>query len=226
MTMKKVLPILMLLVSNAAYSNDIEPKWYVGASVGQASVSDIDISRKITLAPPSGGGTDKLKADMDRDSAYGIALGYRFNNNISTELSFSRQKNYSDTITNNIGTNLPANSLKLESENVLLNAIYTYDRFETFLPYVGVGLGGSKLRMKKQDSLGSDSDSNWAFAYQAILGAEIKILEQWRLFGQYQYLKVDNPDLTAKSIKGGVTNSWSISEYESKTFSLGARFSF
>lgn len=89
----------------------------------------------------------------------------------------------------------------------LVNAVVSlnHDCLGSFAPYVGAGVGGTRLSLKNASSLqvsppeeginhfnSRRSDSSWAFVAQLKAGLRYKICDSFHLFGEYRYLWVDS----------------------------------
>lgn len=88
----------------------------------------------------------------------------------------------------------------------LVNALFALNNpcFSAFSPYIGVGIGTTRISIRKAKSLqvspieqGVDhfnskrNDSSWAFAAQAKVGLRYQICDSFHLFGEYRYLFID-----------------------------------
>lgn len=92
----------------------------------------------------------------------------------------------------------------LNSGVYLVNAIFSVNNCWGLSPYIGVGVGATRLSIHKADSLqvspeepgvnhfNSDrKDSTWTFAAQAKAGLRYTICKSFHIFGEYRYLYVD-----------------------------------
>jgi opacity protein-like surface antigen len=89
----------------------------------------------------------------------------------------------------------------------LANAVFSLNTpcFGRFSPYVGVGIGATRLSIRNAKSLqvapperginhfnSRRSDSSWAFAAQAKVGLRYSVCRSLHIFGEYRYLYVDS----------------------------------
>lgn len=100
-----------------------------------------------------------------------------------------------------------ANSFHVDSTVILGNVVLSLNNscFGGFSPYIGGGIGATRLSLKNAKSLQESppelginhfnskrSDSSWAFAAQAKVGLRYTICESFHIFGEYRYLYVDS----------------------------------
>lgn len=97
-------------------------------------------------------------------------------------------------------------SFHVNSGVYLVNAVFSFNNNCWCLtPYVGVGIGATRISLHHADSLQVDpeepgvnhfnsrrNDSSWAFAAQAKAGLRYNLTESIHLFGEYRYLFVDS----------------------------------
>lgn len=97
-------------------------------------------------------------------------------------------------------------SFHMDSSVILANLVLSLnnDCLCGFTPYVGGGIGASRVSINKADSLqvrpveagvnhfnSNRHDSNWAFAAQAKAGLRYNICQRFHIFAEYRYLYVD-----------------------------------
>lgn len=98
-------------------------------------------------------------------------------------------------------------SFRLNTGVYLANAVFSLNHscMGRFSPYVGVGLGATRLSLRNAKSLqvapaepginhfnSKRSDSSWAFAAQVKAGLRYNICSSLHIFGEYRYLFVDS----------------------------------
>lgn len=215
-----------LVICTSAALADQDSKWYVGAAVGSNSVKDFSIDRRTgvgaVLLPVT-----KLDVDMKSDTSFSAIVGYRFTDEWSLQGEWSHRSNKSDSVKTANGSRLPQNDVRLRSDALMANAIYTVRGLGAVRPYAGIGVGAARLRMDKDDSLGGSDDSTWAFAYQGFLGAEVSLSRQWIAYGQYQYFTTSQPNLKPTSVLGTSSQHYVLDSYPaSQTLSIGVRYNF
>lgn len=99
-----------------------------------------------------------------------------------------------------------ADSFRINSSVVLANVVLAIknDCLFGFTPYVGGGIGATRLALRKANSVQVDpeevgvnhfnsdrSDSSWAFAAQAKVGLRYNFCQKFHVFAEYRYLFVD-----------------------------------
>lgn len=89
----------------------------------------------------------------------------------------------------------------------LANAVLSLNNscFSSLTPYIGVGVGATRLSFRDADSLQTSpvengvnhfnsrrNDDSWAFAAQAKAGIRYNFCESFHIFGEYRYLYIDS----------------------------------
>ena len=99
--------------------------WYLKGAAGYGTHADIDITGNVVGDVESEG-----------DVALNLGLGYEFENNWRLELDGS-------TLFSDLGDvgQQPSSFAKLRTNALMLNAIYDFDDFNNWEPYVGAGVG-------------------------------------------------------------------------------------
>lgn len=226
MTKALLLAFTALALGPSASSAAQPAKWYVGAAIGSNWVNDFDVSREFSVAGHVLG-HGQLHIDMRESTAYLGSIGYRFTDEWSIQGEWARRSNRSDSVRVSATAFLPENDVRLTSKSVMANAIYTMQGLGAVRPYVGLGIGTARIEMEKLDSLGGSHDKSWAFAYQALLGAEVNMSAQWQLFGQYQHVMAAGPSLNSTSARGTSAFQYQLDTYPvSRTLSVGVRYKF
>lgn len=138
------------------------------------------------------------------------AIGHAFENGfrLEGELGFRR---------NNVD-NGPGSA---QAWTVMGNALYDFRTGSRFTPYVGVGIGGARLRFDNV-SAGATSidDSDTVLAYQGLAGITYRLDSNIRLDLGYRYLGTDKPSFRTRA--GGSAES----EYDDHAIVLGLRYRF
>ncbi len=131
------------------------------------------------------GTTDSAKVTYDAGFTGSLAAGYDFANPLRMELELIRQKSDLEIFSyNNIYGNINEGDLKKHS--LMVNAFYDIDTGSAWTPFVGAGLGWSRIDIDAPGFNGSDSDDD-VFAYQFIGGVAYAINEQWSVDAQYRF---------------------------------------
>lgn len=102
-----------------------EQGWYVRGNVGYGNMTDMDI-------------TGDLTGDVEAESnaAISVGVGYAFGNDWRVELDGTQLWNDLGALSQWANT-----SASMRTTNVMLNAIYDFDDFGAWRPYIGAGLG-------------------------------------------------------------------------------------
>ncbi len=121
-----------------------------------------------------------------------------------------------------VGTVLSTDAGKIKNYGVFANAFYDIKAGDTFMPYVGVGAGLQREKVRFIPSgVPVANDSKTVFAYQAMAGATYKLSPSLEVFGQYTYRMADRAkvNLTLLPAELGVRSKQSI-------VNLGVRIPF
>src|SRR5690606_19662876 len=91
-----------------------------------------------------------------------------------------------------------------------------------FHPYLGVGVGGAKIKMGDIGPIGGTNfdDSQWTFAYQGILGLSATLAETFEAFVEYRYLGTLGLDLSTPTAGGNIESD---DRYQNHALLIGAR---
>lgn len=136
------------------------------------------------------------------------------------------------------------NSFHMNMNTVLVNAVFAIDNscMCGFIPYVGGGLGATRLCIKNARSFQVDPleaginhfnsrthDSTWAFAAQVKVGLRYKITEALHVFAEYRYLFIDSSNYIFGSTvypNHAATSPWNvkIKNIQYNAFSIGIRY--
>lgn len=186
----------------------------------------------------------------------GVQVGYEFANNSCCDWSLSTGAEleafwYSHTRKANLHNYLSESrldehdfrdSFKVNHGVYLANVIFSLNSrcYSSFTPYVGVGIGATRLSFKSASSYQVNppeegvnhfnslrNDSAWAFAAQAKVGLRYNFCESFHIFGEYRYLYVDSSNYLFGSTdyEGHVpTSPWNVkvnnSQYNAFVFGL------
>ena len=110
-------------------------------------------------------------------------VGHRTDWGLRAELEGARRQNNSGD--SGIGADVRAWS-------VMGNLAYDFDAIGHIRPYVGVGAGVVDAKI----SVGSASDSQWAFGYQGLAGIGLMLSPNTELFFDYHYLSTAGVNFT------------------------------
>ena len=138
------------------------------------------------------------EASLTTGAIAGLAGGYRFNRNFAAELEYAYRSNDIDKIKGSGGTTI-ADGGDLASVAIMANGYYFFDFAETWSPYIGLGLGF----LQEIDSdveltgLADQKDlEDEVFAWQAMVGAEVPMTDNWRFYGEGRFMTAPSPSLS------------------------------
>jgi opacity protein-like surface antigen len=138
------------------------------------------------------------EANLDTGAVVGLAAGYRFNRNFAADLDYAYRSNDIDKIEGSGGTTI-ADGGDLASVAIMANGYYYFDFADTWSPYIGLGLGflqeiDSDVQLTGVNSQKDLEDQ--VFAWQAMVGAEVPIDQNWRFYGEGRFMSAPSPDLS------------------------------
>lgn len=213
--MKKTLLMAGVACLFAVNANAVELNPYVSAKL---SYSDMSVSGKDSW------GKGSHKENLDDNNVWGgkIAAGVSTQLNygfLRTELEYSRNED-AKSITG--GKNGGTDFSKLESQSLMLNAYYDIDTGTKFTPYVGAGIGYSKLKGHYTVTTANTtfSESDYKFTWQAGVGIAYAVNDNLSLDLGYRYVDMGK---IKKNYKPGSSYRFNVDANE---FMLGARYAF
>ena len=120
---------ILMAVPNLATAHDDEG-WYLRGNLGYGIHTDAELSGGLDSSFHGNG------LQSEGNVASSLGLGYHFGNNWRLELD-------GDSLWTDLGSisQTPNSSAKLRTNNLMLNAIYDFDEFGSWEPYVGAGIG-------------------------------------------------------------------------------------
>lgn len=184
--------------------------FYVGGALGANLAGELDA--KVNSASL---GLNNNNASFDMKTGYAVlgAIGYAYGTGLRVEIEPGYRRSGIDRVSPAAGnTNL---SGRLENLSAMLNAIYDFDLGTSLVPYLGIGLGGSRVTGK----VDGEGESKWKLAYQGIAGIAYPLSRDLRLDLGYRYFAT--PDVKSGADVGSI-------EYENRSHSvlLGLRYHF
>ena len=125
-----VVSTVSLMTSMSASAND--EGWYLRGNAGYGVHTDIDI-------------TGDMVGDVESEgnAAFSLGIGYEFANNWRLELD-------GDSLWTDLGAigEQPSSFANLRTNTLMLNAIYDFEDFGRWAPYVGAGIGAVRGDVK------------------------------------------------------------------------------
>jgi len=112
--------------------------WYLRGNAGYGIHNDIDIENGVIIGDGLNTGATGITGDVESEGNVtgSVGLGYEFGNNWRLEADVAQL--FSDL--GAIGQQ-PSSSAKLRTTSAMLNAIYDFNDFGRFKPFVGAGVG-------------------------------------------------------------------------------------
>ncbi len=179
----------------------------------------------------------RFDSEADYDNGIGVytALGYAFDNNVRGELEFSYRDN---DIRHWAGDGLGFSGFPTQldggvrSQSFLANVLYDFNNTSRVTPYVGVGVGGSRMRFEFNGLNGGAvggplsvavDDTSYKLAYQGIAGLAFELAENLSLDLSYRYFSVLNPEFDG--LLNGVPTNFE-TDYNSHSAFAGLRWNF
>ena len=207
--MKKILLTTLATVTALAapmHSMANDDSFYLKANIGVGMNLDSDVDNISST-------TDSAKITYDSGFTGSLAAGYDFANPFRMELELIRQKSDLDiTSYNNLYGSLNEGDLKKNS--LMVNAFYDVDTGSAWTPFVGAGMGWSKIDIDAPNLNDSDSDDD-VFAYQFIGGVAYAFNEQWSVDAQYRFKGTSDASIDGADF-----------DVNSNDVMVGLRFSF
>ena len=219
--------------------------WYLRGNVGYGAHSDAELSGDMTSAFHGNG------LQSEGNGAFSLGLGYDFGNNWRLELD-------GDTLWTDLGSisQTPNSSAKLRTSTLMLNALYDFDEFGNWEPYVGAGVGiirakgdlvahdflsaqnilgvnpacaGTRLAGQGESCAIHDKDTGLGFQLLAGLGYDITDKLTWDT--HYSYMDAisdfDFTGVRTNGITGGTSAiAATLDDVAAHTLMTGFRYSF
>jgi opacity protein-like surface antigen len=146
------------------------------------------------------------EASLDTGALVGLGGGYRFNRQFAAELEYVYRSNDIDEIKGKDGAVI-ANGGDLASVAIMANGYYYLDLAESWAPYIGLGMGFLQEVDSDVQLVGINDQKDLedqVFAWQAMVGAEVPIQENWRFYGEGRFMSAPSPDLSNSKGSYGV----------------------
>ena len=218
-----------LMAAPSMASADDREGWYLRGNAGYGIHTDIDLTGGIDSGQHGNG------LQSEGNVAGSLGLGYDFGNNWRLELDGA-------SLWTDLGaiSQIPSSSAKLRTNTGMLNAIYDFDEFGRWEPYVGAGIGlvEAKADLSTHDFLSplpvaspacigargtstnglispescSVSDSDTSLGYQLLAGLGYNISENLKWDTHYRYLDAGGFDFDGIRTNGnsGSTNPFNV----------------
>lgn len=180
--------------------------FYVGGGLGANQASDGDYT------VPTG----SANAEFDWDWAGLGSLGYALGNGFRVEGELSYRGSEVDTIGGANGSG------DVDATALMANLLYDIPTGTAFKPYLGVGVGAVRLNYDNVSTIAGSilDDDDTVLGMQGILGLGYAMTSQLDLFGQYNVMRTQDPEM--RLVNGTAVSG----DYMSHAFFVGLRYSF
>jgi len=229
---------LSLIAASSAQAHDNDEGWYLRGNAGYGVHLDSDLSGGLDSNQHGNG------LQSEGNGAFSLGAGYDFGDNWRLELD-------ADTLETSFGSisQTPSSKGSLKTESLMLNALYDFDDFGKFEPYVGAGLGlvKAKGRFSAHDFPGTAnellrnpvcvgarvpavaascaiSDSDSGLGWQLLAGLGYKVSDNLTWDTHYTYL--DGPDLDLQGHSANQVFDAELSDVGAHTLLTGLRYTF
>ena len=236
--------VLSLIAAGSASAHDVDEGWYLRGNAGYGVHGDAEATGLIDSSFHGNG------LQSEGSGAFTLGAGYDFGDHWRVELD-------ADSLDTSLGSisQTPNSKGSLLTESLMVNALYDFDDFGDFEPYVGAGLGfvRGKARLSAHDFPGLEndlvrnpvcvgprtaqqasscaiSDSDDGFGWQLLAGLGYKITEDLTWDTHYTFLNGPDLDLVghiANSNTGAFQNfDAELEDITAHTLVTGLRYTF
>lgn len=136
---------------------------------------------------------------------YGVGFGYKFTDHLRSDVTITHRSNFKYSGKTTSGT---AESQKISSTAIMLNAYYDIMQYKGFTPYVmaGAGMAYNKAGDFKQGNLVTTGKEKSSAAWQAGFGTQYKITKNISLDTGYRYVSLGKFSTTKEERLAGVAD--------------------
>ena len=165
--------------------------FYFSGNYGTSSFTSADWKATV------GGLSHKGDLNFDNGTGWEAGLGYDFGR-LRTELSYAKSINDIESISAKVDEGILSGTVvdssasgDLKINSILINGYLDFPIGEQkkWTPYLGAGIGGSKLDIDNINVDGEELESanTWLFGYQAKLGLSYALNNKLSIFGEGNY---------------------------------------
>ena len=212
--LKRTLALAALMTSvggvGAANATD---GWYGRADVG------VSIDGQLDGDVADGNTTAAFGPDLEDGWLGDAGIGYGFSNGFRVEGELSYRNNSFEALAVDDPIDDTVNGGSVNTWGLMANLFYDFNRGGRIQPYLGVGAGAARPRVKI-DGYGSANDT--VFAYQGLAGVGFALTERATLDLGYRYFVAPEVDIS-EAWGPGYTSEV---DYEHQGVTLGLRWQF
>jgi len=175
--------VLSLAPTGAETTKEVTTRngWYITPNVGLNIISGITV--------------EGVKVDFDDGTSFGASVGNRISEDVKVQFDFSHYKNDIEDGTGTVnGVDYILDGGTVEQFSVMTTAIWQDDSGNV-KPYFGIGAGAIRSEHDYTiTALDVDtyvSENEWAFAFQVLAGASVKLSPTSELLLNYRFLHAD-----------------------------------
>ena len=204
MCKKRVLFAVLALSAGIASA---EGNWYLGGSIGQASIDTNNVARDVaSVLRDDYGATSVYSSTDETDTSWKLFAGYKFNKNFSLEGGYADLGKFHAKAGGVIGTPVSINA-KVDSYAIFVDAVGTLPLNESFSIFGKAGAAYTHTKTKVSGSwagfVDSSSDSDNEVVPKLGLGAEYNLTKTVAVRAEYErYFKVGDKNQTGESDVG------------------------
>ncbi|PRD43969.1 porin family protein [Phyllobacterium phragmitis] len=194
--------------------------WYLRGDVGYSWAKFRDASYATFGCDECGSGIGENQLDGDLKGSFliGGGIGYQVTDYFRTDLTadyLTRSKFSGSTVgtCTSGGAEFACtsnDSSKLSALSILANAYVDLGNFNGFTPYVGAGIGGTRVKWSAlENTIGGDFDqsgtehhdgaASWRFTWALMAGVSIDLAQNLKLDAGYRYRRVEGGNMFAGS---------------------------
>jgi opacity protein-like surface antigen len=175
--------------------------WYVGIGGGYNSVSDQGF--RLTPTQPAQERSLSGSVSVRHNAGWGARLnaGYNFGRvwrfgAPKIEIEYAYRQNSVDQFTG-AGGNFAGSDGKLEAQSLMINVLHNFMPKSRLGPYIGIGAGYANIKFDDYRFIGRHvtHDSDWVFAYQAMVGMRYDLSPKAGFTLDYRYMHTDRPNI-------------------------------
>jgi OmpA-OmpF porin, OOP family len=158
---------------------------YVGAGVGGHKPQNSSVAQ----------GGQSTGITLKTGLAGAASVGYAFGNGLRAELELAQRRS-------KVGTAAAGQAANgsLDATSLMINGLYDIATGTSFVPYLGVGAGGARMRANNLGTLANAATvdgGDTVFAYQGIAGLDYHLDANWALGASYRYFATRKADISS-----------------------------